>query len=409
MGITITFFAEAPGDTKPVKVIQELASRERCRTEIEKSKITVIFCPTGFMTISLKRAKKKWIVSGICNTTPTGAGFHKAAVEFIDHMQNKGFVIQEVRDQTEYYRDRDFTRLQEEQFYPWLRNSKAVFAEMVRHSPGGIYFCWAPEQYEPSQIPDTVVSHMGRFTMEEFHRQTVDWLANRFFVWENAEKDALFYRNSALNQLWECCRYLPSTASPDIAKSNKEILDALETASQLDPTLPLPLSVYREVCALDERNPVLSDTVPEMTYTFPIGYCRQDVTHTISTLRLTLPGTYSHTWDDQGGYKCHLFQTPQIDTPVWRVSAFGSTKSKMDLSEYLQFIGLHDYEKCTLPNGHAVWGWMQEQEQGQNFFSIVGTLTTGSYVYLICVIYFSEADRIGIYEKMRNLSLLNDR
>lgn len=47
MGITITFFAETPGDKKAVKIIQELADQENCRVEMEKDKITVIFCPTG--------------------------------------------------------------------------------------------------------------------------------------------------------------------------------------------------------------------------------------------------------------------------------------------------------------------------------------------------------------------------
>ena len=155
--------------------------------------------------------------------------------------------------------------------------------------------------------------------------------------------------------------------------------------------------------------PEVPHTVPELTYEFPVGYRKQDVTHTLYTLRLTLPGLYCHEWDDDGEFLCHRFLIPRTNAPVWRISIFHKTKNEIDLSEYLRHIGLCDYEKCNPIKGYdAGWGWMKENDQGKDFFSVVGTLTTGKYVYLICVTHFQEAERIDIYDQMRKLSILND-
>ena len=56
------------------------------------------------------------------------------------------------------------------------------------------------------------------------------------------------------------------------AQTNRYIINALEEASELDPSLPLPLEDYRLLCRLDGREPFIPDTAPQMVEEFPIGY-----------------------------------------------------------------------------------------------------------------------------------------
>ena len=80
-----------------------------------------------------------------------------------------------------------------------------------------------------------------------------------------------------LKRMWEDCYYATSARSQEDAQTNRYIINALEEASELDPSLPLPLEDYRLLCRLDEREPFIPDTVPQMEEEFPIGYRKEEV------------------------------------------------------------------------------------------------------------------------------------
>ena len=130
--------------------------------------------------------------------------------------------------------------------------------------------------------------------MENMIKQTekngISWLAERFFIWDNEEKDALYYRNTALNYLWEQCCFVPSRRSSEDSVCNQMIIDSLEQAAVLNPGLPLPVDAYREICSLADRAPSIKEDAPKMESDYPVGFRKREVTHSFGTLRLTLPG-----------------------------------------------------------------------------------------------------------------------
>ena len=187
-------------------------------------------------------------------STPAGAGLHRAAVELLDSLPIRGLAVE---DETGFYRHRDFQRMKEEHFYPWLRTLVDVCRQESGKGVSGMQLCWDLEQYAPEDIPDTVVTPMGRFRLGELadmvERDGIEVLAGRFFLWNGRTQDARFYRNRAINALWERCFFSSSRRSGEDAVINASILDDLERAARMDPSLPLPRSSYEEVCAAIEE------------------------------------------------------------------------------------------------------------------------------------------------------------
>ena len=66
--------------------------------------------------------------------------------------------------------------------------------------------CWDCHTYMPREVEGTVVSPFGRIRPEHFveriKTEGIEALANEFLMWNNKERDALFYRNTALSALW---------------------------------------------------------------------------------------------------------------------------------------------------------------------------------------------------------------
>lgn len=71
----------------------------------------------------------QWLITGNCCSTPAGAGFHAAAIRFLDELGQKRLSELLVDDETEYYNHRDFERMKREHFYPWLNALKRHCAE----------------------------------------------------------------------------------------------------------------------------------------------------------------------------------------------------------------------------------------------------------------------------------------
>ena len=67
-----------------------------------------------------------------------------------------------VEDETGFYRHRDFQRMKEEHFYPWLRTLVEVCRRESGKGVSGMQLCWDLEQYAPEDIPDTTSSPEGR-------------------------------------------------------------------------------------------------------------------------------------------------------------------------------------------------------------------------------------------------------
>ena len=175
--------------------------------------------------------------------------------------------------------------------------------------------------------------------------------------------------------------------SGEDAAGNAAILDDLERAAQMDPSLPLPRSAYEEVCALAGRKPALPQG-PELKEEFLPGYRKDPVTHAIGALRLTLPGAYRYQWErwETGG--AHLWTDG--DGPVWRVNAYRMREGDARFTDQLNT--LHGVEQRELKGGALRWGWHEIREDGQRLYQAQCEVVAGPSLFFLTATCASPED-----------------
>ena len=385
MSIGLRFTGKIDGPQALLEAAEVLAEERNYRLSAGESGLKVVMCPLGGELTVLWRPEGgesgPWQVRGGCVSTPAGAGLHRAAVELLDSLPIQALAVE---DETGFFRHRDFQRMKEEHFYPWLRTLVDVCRQESGKGVLGMSLCWDLEQYAPEDIPDTVVTPMGRFRLSELVSMVdqggIEPLAGRFFLWNGRTQDARFYRNRAINALWERCCFAPSCRSIEDAAVNGSILDDLERSAKLDPALPLPRGAYEEVCALAEREPALP-AGPDLKEEFSPGYRKGMITHALGALRLTLPGSCLYQWEAWENGGAHLWSDASSDSPVWRVTGYRVREGEARFTDNLD--RLNGVEGRELKGGALRWGWREVREDGEPLYQAVCEVITGPALYLL--------------------------
>ncbi len=410
MSIRLRFTGETDRPEVLLEAAKILAEERNYRLGAGERGLKVVMCPLGGELTILWRPGEDpagpWTVRGECVSTPAGAGLHRAAVELLDNLPIHSLNAQ---DETGFFRHRDFQRMKEEHFYPWLNTLVDVCRQESGKGVSGIQLCWDLEQYAPEDIPDTVITPMGRFRLSELaemaERGGIEALAERFFLWNGRTQDARFFRNRAINTLWEACRFAPSTRGLEDTAVNNSILDDLERAARLDPGLPLPRSAYLEVCALADRAPSLPEG-PELKEEFSPGYRKGLVTHALGTLRVTLPGAYLYRWEpwDNGG-GAHLWSDDTSDGPVWRVNAYRIREGDARFTDNLNT--LHGVEGRTLKGGALRWGWREIREEGERLYQAECEVIAGPSLFFLTATCSDPGDLGQVAELIGRVSVVS--
>lgn len=278
------------------KLLDVVAGRHDASASHEEDYSELIICRMGMMTFGFETEEGEVVVKGYCQTNLLGAGFHKAAIELADELVDLNGFPFEMMDETDYYEHRDFERMRSEHFYPWLSN----VMELCRERKGGEYqmfaICWDYDKYMPQEVEGAVVSPFGRINVERFaereEREGIAALAADFFMWNDAERDARFYRNTALSALWEDCYFMPSSRFDEDKAINDFIIRNLEKAAAMDASLPFPKEDYLLLCSLAEKDPIDISALPNYESDYPIGYRKGKVTYRLGNLSFALPGNF---------------------------------------------------------------------------------------------------------------------
>lgn len=278
------------------KLLDVVAGRHDASASHEEDYSELIICRMGMMTFGFETEEGEVVVKGYCQTNLLGAGFHKAAIELADELVDLNGFPFEMMDETDYYEHRDFERMRSEHFYPWLSN----VMELCRERKGGEYqmfaICWDYDKYMPQEVEGAVVSPFGRINVERFaereEREGIAALAADFFMWNDAERDARFYRNTALSALWEDCYFMPSSRFDEDRAINDFIIRNLEKAAAMDASLPFPKEDYLLLCSLAEKDPIDISALPNYESDYPIGYRKGKVTYRLGNLSFALPGNF---------------------------------------------------------------------------------------------------------------------
>ena len=307
MGLGFTIHTKIKDIEKFQQAVESQAVESGYNAEHDESSSTVSFCRLGDLFLNYQHegegnTDNVISVNGDCQTNMLGPGFHKAAIEFIDRLQQATGTWFEVEDETDYYTERDFEAMKKKHFHKWLAKLFEIIQEQEDKGSTSLSICWDLNKYYPQSDSGIVISPLGSFRLSEVIRRIreegIESFADDFFIWNNPERDARFHRGLALNALWEDCYFMPSERSEEDARINGYIISELETAASLDPSLPFPKKEYEELCRLHGCTPVPTDGIPTYETEFAIGYRRGIVNHKVGRIRFSLPGSYLEDTDD---------------------------------------------------------------------------------------------------------------
>lgn len=307
MGLGFTIHTKIKDIEKFQQTVESQAVESGYNAEHDESSSTVSFCRLGDLFLNYQHegegnTDNVISVNGDCQTNMLGPGFHKAAIEFIDRLQQATRTRFEVEDETDYYTERDFEAMKKKHFHKWLAKLFEIIQEQNNKGSTSLLFCWDINKYYPQSDNGIVISPLGSFRLSEVVRRIreegIESFADDFFIWNNSERDARFHRGMALNAMWEDCYFMPSERSEEDARINGYIISELETTASLDPSLPFPKKEYEELCRLHGCVPVPTDGIPPYETEFAIGYRCGIVNHKVGKIRFSLPGSYLEDTDE---------------------------------------------------------------------------------------------------------------
>lgn len=307
MGLGFTIHTKIKDIEKFQQTVESQAVESGYNAEHDESSSTVSFCRLGDLFLNYQHegegnTDNVISVNGDCQTNMLGPGFHKAAIEFIDRLQQATRTRFEVEDETDYYTERDFEAMKKKHFHKWLTKLFEIIQEQNNKGSTSLLFCWDINKYYPQSDNGIVISPLGSFRLSEVVRRIreegIESFADDFFIWNNSERDARFHRGMALNAMWEDCYFMPSERSEEDARINGYIISELETTASLDPSLPFPKKEYEELCRLHGCVPVPTDGIPPYETEFAIGYRRGIVNHKVGKIRFSLPDSYLEDTDE---------------------------------------------------------------------------------------------------------------
>lgn len=257
------------------------------------------FCPEGFLWMGFKAGR----ILGECQTNIAGPGFHAAVIHFLELFAARAELGLYVEDATGYYEERDFLKMRRNYFYQWFTDLMATVLEK-KDEAGDQLVCWPTDYYLPEEHKDMITTHIRRFAISEIAGMMRSGMsmafARDFFIWNEEEKDAYYYRNSALVMLNQECYFMPSVRSREDQDINHKILALLERALAMKPDIPFPKKEYLELCTLAEHEPVDVSGVTEYAKEIEIG-CRKGLLfRTIGCMRFAVPGNYLYDSNSRG-------------------------------------------------------------------------------------------------------------
>lgn len=270
--------------------LQHFCHHQQLKFEDYGTFAVIEVCPEGTIECSFEND----FVSILAQTNVAGPGFHAYAVELLENLMEESDIEFEASDPTGYMQNHDFETLKYEYFYKWLAN----IAEYVKENNELENLCisWPLHYYRPKAKEGYVVTPMGYISIDTFVHSEVEALAEKFFIWNEAGKQAPYYLNCALNLIWKECYFEYSAMNEYSYKVANTIMDYLEIAHELDSTLPLPLNVYNQLATSIQREPLLIQAFAFNDV--ELGYRKHNIQYEVGNWVLPIEGC-SEVYQDQ--------------------------------------------------------------------------------------------------------------
>lgn len=308
-------------------LLKELCQKYKLKIEDYDTTVKIEGCPQGDI-ICLYDDKNVEITAV---TSYAGPGFHAFVCRFYDDIITSSETEFEVEDPCDFYEKREFEELRYNYFYRWLKD---IGTYVKTSDEKDLCISWE-EDYLPKYREGYFVTPMGYMKKSIFDEETIEEIAQKFFIWNDLEKDAVYYRNCALNLLWKDCVFLYSTMNEKTEKTAQSILDFIEIAYDKNPEQSLPLEAYRLLCETLGKENVLTNAVDSKE---EIGYRKELVSFLFNDWKLPIHGSSEKSFDETSDILYFMAPYTLEDGWKWMVRAslnkFEEKEAREEIDRY---------------------------------------------------------------------------
>lgn len=286
-------------------LLKELCGEEKLKIEDYDTVVKIEVCPLGTIYVSYEEEN----IQIQTKTDLAGAGYHAYVCRLFDRIIESSEIEFEVEDPCDYFEQREFETLRYAYFYRWLMEI-GTYVKESEEQP--LCIAWE-EEYIPQINKDEFVTMSGPMRKDIFQTLPIETIAERFFIWNNEEKDGLYYRNCAMHLLWKDCVFEFSKMNETTEKTAQMILDYLELAYEKDPNIALPLEAYRILCETLGKEDLLSKAMDSHEV---VGYRRKEVMQQFEQFLLPIHGCSEKSYDRAS--ETMYYMSPYQDDGDWK-------------------------------------------------------------------------------------------
>lgn len=270
------------------EVIDAICVREGIQAEDRLDHVDILVAPQGKIVVT--EEDKNLVLTA--NTRHAGAGFHAFCVDVFKDIEEELPGEYELIDDLEYDKDEDFHRLHHiyEDELDYLRK-KLLDDPNFREKN----YLYDETYFLPIEEPGRILTSAGDMDLKDFATKDLHDLMDQFYVWNDWDRDAHFYKNAALTLLAKEGVGAYTNMNEQTQKNANEIADYIEIAYEKDPELPLPVKEYEALVFELGRENKLKDAVPMKEEA--IQYRTKDVYHLFEDVRVAADGAAERSYD----------------------------------------------------------------------------------------------------------------
>ncbi len=328
------------------EVLGLLCKREEVQIEDRIDRVEIIACPQGKIVVT--EDDNDMIIRA--NTRHAGAGFHAFVVDILKDLQEEVQGEYELCDDMEYDKDEDFERLQSlyQDEMDYIRGV-LLKNELFRQQN----YMYDETFFLPMNMENRILTSTGDLDLKEFKNMNTSDLMDNFYIWNDWDRDAKFYKNCALTLLAKEGVGKYTLMNDSTIKHANDICEYIEAAYQKDSTLSLPLEAYHDLCEkLDRENKITDGVSMEQEV---IQYRTKEVYHLFDDARVVASGASERSYDPVNQAICLM--SPYLEEGQWEWLIQASKESHI-CSRYDEMMESEPIEY----DGKSIWMYEYEQE-----------------------------------------------
>lgn len=288
------------------EVLGLIAQREQVQIEDRGDVVEMLVCPQGKIVVS--EEEDDMIIHA--NTRHAGAGFHAFVVDICKDIQEEVPGEYELIDDLEFASDEDFHRLHHvyEDELEYLRT--ALLKDEVLSTQNYMY---DETFFLPIEKKDKIFTSVGELDKKEFEHMHLHDLMDSFYVWNDFEQDAQYFKNCALVLLSKEGVEKFTLMNDSTEKYANMICDYIEIAYEKDENITLPLKEYRYLCDKLERENKLINA--KQMAEEVIQHKTNEVYHLFQDAKVVANGASERSFDPVTNSLCLM--SPYVDDAHW--------------------------------------------------------------------------------------------